>query len=1066
MSVSIHINNDLEELANKIELTNDNPLRPSVFVTQTDGIKHWISLYLAKKEGIFTNFQFFKPNSFINDVAFRLRTGNPGAYNNANLRWWLFQLLEEKEFKIFFPSVANYYEGDELRRIQLACKVADLFDQYIVYRYEMMLSWNSEKYNPENYEKWQNYLWRKIKASIEKEDPEAIDKATYKEVIQRSLLENDNGEKLRKIYPVVHVFGLSIMTKFHLDLFRSFSEHIDMRFYLLNPAPEEYWYDTVSTKELAKTWAKRNTRFEVEEMSEGNFLLTSWGKAGQELFAEIFEIDDSFINAVETGYTPRDKGTLLSTLQTDINHNLLLDQTEPITKKLVADDSIAITSNYTPAREVEVLYDYLVKTIDEKYQGENIEPQDIVVMVPNINEYVPYIRTVFDTAPHRLPYTIGDQPLNDAHTITNLILTVLGITEQEFTSENVLKLLEFEDILNQYQISDTKLIRQAVDECNIRFGIKGDTTTETHLVSWSQGLRRIVFGIAMRDEAFEEEDTVLPYHFAEGQNALELLNFVRFVDDLIKIVKVAHQERTLSSWAQYVLRITETFVLEKSQNEEQFNLLRTELEDLLDTNETFKELKISFQVFYFIFKDFHLNETQKEGYFRGRITFCTALPMRSIPFKVIAFLGLNGDAFPRKENKLGFDIIQNGKRQRGDRDVKMNDRYLFLEAFLSAQDHLYLSYIGRSIKDNSKKTPSVVLEELLDYIAKRSDLKLEEVENSLIKEHPLNGYSNLYLQKSSGLSTYFPINKAGDKVLSQSQEALPEKEKITEIELKDLINFYKNPAKWYFNKHVGVYFFEEDTSVSETEVFEIERGLHEHYIKNSLLDIEASNISDFVATEKKKGNLPLGNMGTVLTQQQFDDSIQVVQDKIKAFKEGKTESTKAYEIKIDGIRLYSNEIITFDQSIYSTCFSKTKTNYQFELFLKHLLLRACNEECNALLITPDTDFEIDSEKTSSEEAKMKLAELIHIFMEHQEKLLPYFPKLATNIVEKQLKGKETDIHKELKADFGRPSLLQQNEYLNASYAHSEVWQQEDAEKYAQLILQPMIEIITEKGDEA
>ncbi|MFA0350574.1 hypothetical protein AB4486_27115, partial [Vibrio sp. 10N.222.55.C6] len=62
----------------------------------------------------------------------------------------------------------------------------------------------------------------------------------------------------------------------------------------------------------------------------------------------------------------------------------------------------------------------------------------------------------------------------------------------------------------------------------------------------------------------------------------------------------------------------------------------------------------------------------------------------------------------------GFDLM-NGRTRPGDRSRRDDDRYLFLEAMLSAQECLYISYVGRSIQDNTERVPSVLVSELIEY---------------------------------------------------------------------------------------------------------------------------------------------------------------------------------------------------------------------------------------------------------------------------------------------------------------------------------------------------------------
>ncbi|HBY48263.1 MAG TPA: hypothetical protein DEH09_02885, partial [Alcanivorax sp.] len=48
-----------------------------------------------------------------------------------------------------------------------------------------------------------------------------------------------------------------------------------------------------------------------------------------------------------------------------------------------------------------------------------------------------------------------------------------------------------------------------------------------------------------------------------------------------------------------------------------------------------------------------------------------------------------------------------------------DDRYLFLEALLSARDSLYISWTGRNVRDNSERPPSVLVAQLRDHINQR-----------------------------------------------------------------------------------------------------------------------------------------------------------------------------------------------------------------------------------------------------------------------------------------------------------------------------------------------------------
>ena len=105
---------------------------------------------------------------------------------------------------------------------------------------------------------------------------------------------------------------------------------------------------------------------------------------------------------------------------------------------------------------------------------------------------------------------------------------------------------------------------------------------------------------------------------------------------------------------------------------------------------------------------------------------------------------MNDRSFPRTSPQLSFDLMVQ-KPRLGDRSSREDDRYLFLETLISARERLYISYVGQSIKDNSEAPPSVLVSELLDYVAQGFELKSKDiVEDHVLTRHRLQAFSNAY----------------------------------------------------------------------------------------------------------------------------------------------------------------------------------------------------------------------------------------------------------------------------------------------------------------------------------
>ena len=158
------------------------------------------------------------------------------------------------------------------------------------------------------------------------------------------------------------------------------------------------------------------------------------------------------------------------------------------------------------------------------------------------------------------------------------------------------------------------------------------------------------------------------------------------------------------------------------------------------------------------------------GYLTGGITFCALKPMRSIPAKVICLLGMNDRSFPRTSPQLSFDLMAQ-KRRLGDRSSREDDRYLFLETLISARERLYISYVGQSIKDNSEAPPSVLVSELLDYVAQGFELKGKDIiEDHVLTRHRLQAFSTAYFERGR-LFSYSRENLKASQVLSPERKS-------------------------------------------------------------------------------------------------------------------------------------------------------------------------------------------------------------------------------------------------------------------------------------------------------
>lgn len=989
MALYVKVSNSLESLslhlAETLKASGTGVFEPYLVVTQTEGMNNWLKQQLAAHIGIAANCRFMKPNDLVYQLYYLLGGAYTETLSAQNLTWLLYNLLGEKEFNKKFPSVAAYYQeagaDKDLRRMALAEKAADLFDQYQVYRPEMIREWNKATPAATGKDEWQQYLWIKVKQISGNTLPDKTEMGQY---ILEALQHKEHLDALQYRMRSVHLFGLSIITAYHVQILFRLSAFTDVHFHIINPAPGVYWFDDRTEKQLAR-WRQKGRAAIIDEQA-GNPLLTGWGRVVQDTFGLFFNYD-AFMDAYDDSDVVEPvPDSLLHKIQHDIFNAATTDRNH-LTPVDIQDGTVTFNSCYTVAREVEVLYNYLVHLVDKKQ--EKLSSRDIVVMVSNIDQYAPYIKAVFNNAPYRFRYTIADESYADSDNLFNALHSVLKMTGDSFKAEEVLQLLDASCIRKRFGITDLPLIRKVVDYANIRYGIAGRQEDETFIVSWRYGLKRIMYGICMsgEEEYGEGVESFYPLDMLEGSTTWEIIRFCHFVEVLIDAVEERRRDRTIAGWVSYVESVLHQLVYEPEEDaDEDYNTIMQRLADYNVLN-VYMSDTVSFEVFGHSFLQ-TLTSTTRSGLFvNGGITFCSLIPMRSIPFKVVALLGLGYDKFPRREQAPGFNLMEQ-HRQRGDRNVKENDKHLFLETILSAREYLYISYVGQSARDNTTIPPSALVDELIDYIETGAE-EPQSVRQRLVTRQPLQGFSPRYSQGDEQLYSYLGVTSAAKRGVIKSDK---DKEPFVfeEISLDDLVSFFKNPFKTYYNKVLGIYYREDQVLLSDTEIFRLDT-LQQWNLKNQLLPMDAEELDTLKKRLVKTGTLPLKNMADV-TVLEVEDKVQAVRQLYKACTGEAVAQVVTIEITVAGSLLKGMLRNVFDGRLVHISWSRNERKYLLEAYLRYLAGVASGSVSAVCFISGAREnASYEGVPLTQQEAMDRLTGLVQIYKAGFERMTPFYP---------------------------------------------------------------------------
>lgn len=985
----IRSSNRLSALAADLvqEMRRNKPgiFQPVYIVTQTEGMNNWLREKIAGMDGISANIEFLRPNDLINKI-FIAAGGKFGQSLSANeLSWLLYDALQDAAFQKRFPEVKSYYDDhgktDDSKRIELARKLADIFDQYQVYRQDVLKEWENDKLatNDEE-ERWQKDLWLSIKNKAGNQFPS---KAVTGDFILQQCNDPAIVSQIKKQFPAIFIFGTVLITEYHRELLLSVSRFVPVFLFLPNPVPDIYWYEDKSKREIFYQQKKGK---QVTDDPDTNPLLLDCGKLIQNTFQLLFKSDEA-INLYETvEHEPFKKDTLLHSIQYYLTSNAVPETGEYFTDNLLRDQTVVIQSCHSVAREVQTLYNYLVRLVD-KHPG-IYSARDIVVHVTDINLYASYIRSVFDNAPYRFRYTIADESYTSSDSLIGALYELLSLDEKDLTAEAVLQLLDFSCIRHHYQISGTDFIRATVYEANIRHGINGEFSNDSVYVSWKYGLKRIMYGICISGaEGFGEGlDRFFPLDTIEGSAALDVIHFCYFAEKLIHFIEEKNKARSLQEWTGYVMDVMDHFIFDDERDDaEEYRMLIKLLENISNIESYFPQ-KISYPVFAKQFLPQLNNAIHEYKYSTGGITFCSLIPMRSIPFSIVAMLGLDFDKFPRKENKTGFDLMTLHPRA-GDRNLKVNDKHLFMETMLSAGDYLYLSYKGQSILDNSTRPPSILLDQLIAFIESHAQ-NSEHVLAYLLTKQPLHNFSNLYGNKE-GYYNYLLAQKNTVDIHTTNPSRPPDNDSIN---VSDFIAFFKDPIKFYYNKTLHIYYEDESYTLPEVELFDLNH-LERWMLRKEWLHEHEESLEDFTFTQIQLGNLPLKNSGR-MEMQSLAEEMELLKEEFEELTKNETAAAYNVSLKIGDDKLEGTIENVYGDRILYPCLSSREDKHLLSAYLIALIAAASSAGKEIIFLSNITR---QANRLSMENAQQHLSDLIDVYREGSRKAIFFNPEWGVDI---------------------------------------------------------------------
>jgi exodeoxyribonuclease V gamma subunit len=822
-------------------------LAPHSVIAAHPGMQRWLSRELALQRGprgIVANLRIELPSEWLDRLALELLGEEAVAlrpYRRDVLRWRIHECLDA----LGDARVAAYLDdsggSQAQRRFQLAERLARIYTRYLVYRPDWLRDW-AAGHDATRSGTFLAPLWKMLHRQI--------GLPHRGEMIARLLSELANPAASVLGAEPLHVFGLAHLAPAELDVLRAVAGHRQVVLYIPDPC-REFWGGLRTDRQRLRELLRQDpdaTATQVAFLEQDHPLLANWGRMGQQF---LLALDDSNAAIDERHWQDKSDTQRLDSRLARVQESIRQLKPGLIGAKVDfdtarADRSLRVHACHTRLRELEVLRDALLRA---RSDDPHLKPSGIVVMMPDIQAYLPLLPTVFGEAGRHegpLPYHCFDVAVARVHPLFSAFRQLLDLAQARVTAPEVVDLLAVPQVARKLGVGagDVDVLTRWLQDSRVAWALDAQFRARfdvpaiaEHTFAWA--MDRMIAGYAVGSSDSDEtvalalpDMHIAPLDGVHGPQAALVGALDALLIEIDAWSRAGATPRAASAWAAWFeQRFDALFSIDptdREAREAKAFLLRFVRAIADEPGESGLDPLLDFAVVRDVLLDRLDAVPEQQRFLLGGVTFCGMVPQRSIPFDVVAVLGLNDGEFPRDGSDGGLDLMAT-QRRFGDRDTRSDDRYLFLETVMSARALLHLSFIGEGVRDGKPRNPAAPLAELmaaLDAAAGEAEaadvagkvgkpgaaaVEIDEKEREKrqrpwLVRHPLQPFDARYFDRSDAALFSFNADFAamrsdplrggfGPFVAIDTSTRGASTPPADAIELKQVIAYFKDPAK-------------------------------------------------------------------------------------------------------------------------------------------------------------------------------------------------------------------------------------------------------------------------------
>ncbi|TAM96617.1 MAG: exodeoxyribonuclease V subunit gamma [Rhodanobacteraceae bacterium] len=854
----------------------DDPLAPARVLVPQAGIRRWLQVYLAERLGVIANVEFTPPAQFTWELLRAARPDLPqrSPFEVEVLRWHLHALLGERLDGTALAPLRGYLGGDRdpLRRYALSLELARAYERMQGYRRDRLLAWERGADAGD----WQAEVWRRLLPRVG-----GMSRAARVDEWLRAFdPEYPSGSAGEKSAPPglpdrLACFACANVSPDVLRMLAVAGRHCELDFYLPLPSME-YLGDLPRTRAAV--------RARLGERNGENPLVLSLGGALSEFVGLLFGYEHVQPDVEHDDYdTGIPRTTLLGRVRDDILHHAAPRDDDRAERP---DASLQFHACHTPLREVQTLHDALLAMFAA---DPSLKPREVAVMMPDVAAYRPAIEAVFGgfdrNDPRWLPFNLGDLGAAALHPAAELFGKLLDAPASRWPVDELCDVLAVPGVMRRFDLDADAVarLRAWLVEAGARWGEDEHARERAGAgsyreFSWAFALDRIVAGFASGDADDALIGGTAPLAGVEGQAFAHLDAALAVTEVWRRLRREARHAQSSVAWQATLNECLDVLYQPDAADLAETRALervRGALAGLAaDCAAADPALALPWPDLVAYLRDAVASPDPAQRLFGGGITFCGMVPLRVVPFRVICLLGMDEAAFPRRETN-GLDPLLRDRRagnaERGDRDVRADDRLLFLQLLAAARDAFYVSWIGRDTRTNKDLPPAAVVAGLLDvvhngYLLPPADADAAKYRAAVLpRREPLHPFSaSLFGDAAPRSYAAQWLPAAATRVRDDAaapvfiDRPLAPPANGPELALDVLERFFDDPARGFLEHALRLRLPREAEGDADLEPLQPDEPLLRYQLTHAVLDDDTAELAAQQALFTAQGRLPPG----------------------------------------------------------------------------------------------------------------------------------------------------------------------------------------------------------------